>query len=345
MTFLQNNTMRPKVTIAVAVFNVGIYIEQCARSLFEQTLDDLEIIFVNDASTDDSVAIIEQTLQEYPNRKEQVKILHHDENKGIAFTRKELFDAAQGEYFIYVDSDDWVELQYAEELYNNAKQNDADIVICNYFNEVRKGPEVFNMAPNGEGPMGINLRNDTLNRLTRPCLWCRLIRRNLLIEHDIMWPAGNMAEDVVIASQASYYANKLTHVNEPLYHYRYNLDSTSRNKSEENVVRIFNEFLVNHKTLVDFMKREGIEEEYETGIFINKVAIRNLFLCIVGKPKYWWKFLTTFPEVTWAFLVGNKYHKPSWRERVWIIAIILGLYPKYGRKLFKHCRPRVGWRP
>ena len=80
--------MGTKVSYIVAVYNVGEYIERCARSLFEQSLEDLEIVFVNDASTDNSEAIIRKTLEDYPHRKGQVKILTHKTNKGIRDTRR-----------------------------------------------------------------------------------------------------------------------------------------------------------------------------------------------------------------------------------------------------------------
>jgi glycosyltransferase involved in cell wall biosynthesis len=114
---MQNtNTPKPKVSIIVAVYKVADYIEQCARSLFEQTLDDLEIIFVDDSTPDDSVAIIARTLQDYPNRQGQVKILHHEHNMDLPQTRKDGLNAATGEYLIFMDGDDWVEPNYAELL-------------------------------------------------------------------------------------------------------------------------------------------------------------------------------------------------------------------------------------
>ena len=98
-----------KVSIVIPVYNVEKYIERCVRSLFEQTLDDIEYIFVDDCSPDQSVAVLQSTLQDYPNRKESVRIIRHKENKGVAVARNAGINAAQGKYLIHCDSDDWVD--------------------------------------------------------------------------------------------------------------------------------------------------------------------------------------------------------------------------------------------
>jgi len=308
-------------------------------------LDDLEFIFVDDGSTDDSAAIIEQTLADFPHRKEQVQIIHHEHNMGLPQTRKDAMDVVQGEYFIFMDGDDWVEPRYAELLYARAQETGADLVSCNYYFHYPNKVEPCDMAPHGEGPDGANIRDDTLNRRIHPNVWIRLLRTDFVRQHPILWPKKGMAEDVVMSSQFAYYAQRLAHVPEPLYQYRFNTDSIGRSKDEKHIERAFNEFLVNHQVLMEFMHKEGLEERYENGIFINKVAARNMLLPIIGKPKYWWKCVSTFPEVNWMFLFGNKNRKPTWRERVWILDIMLGLYPLLNKFIRKHCRTGREWWP
>ena len=111
----------PKVSICIAVYNVEKYIEQCVRSLFEQTLDDLEYIFVDDASPDASIDVLLRVLEDYPHRKNQVKLLRHETNQGVAVARKDAIAAATGEYIIHCDPDDWVDLDMYEKLYVKAK--------------------------------------------------------------------------------------------------------------------------------------------------------------------------------------------------------------------------------
>lgn len=116
-----NVVERPKVSVIIPVYGVERYIEQCARSLFSQTMrDGIEYIFVDDCSPDKSIEILEDILREYPHREPQVKIIRHTENQGIGGTRRTGVKNATGEYIIHCDSDDWVEPDMYEMLYGKA---------------------------------------------------------------------------------------------------------------------------------------------------------------------------------------------------------------------------------
>lgn len=123
---------QPKVSVIVPVYNVEPYIEKCVRTLFGQTLDDMEFIFVDDGSPDRSIEVMQRILEEFPDRKEQVKLIRHNPNAGVARSRQDGMVAATGEYIIHCDPDDWAELDMYESLYQKAKESDADLVICNY---------------------------------------------------------------------------------------------------------------------------------------------------------------------------------------------------------------------
>lgn len=332
-----------KVSFLVPVYNVGEFIEPCMRSLLEQTLQEIEIVIVDDGSTDDTIEKVEHLLEEYPSRRDQVRIIRHEQNKGIAVGRKDLLDAAKGEYVYYIDGDDYVELRMAELMYGKAKEQNADIVFCNYFYHTKDGYVVSNLAPNGEGEHGENLREDTLNRRITHYLTSRLMSRALFVENEIAWPVESIAEDLVIVTQATFFAHILAIVNEPQYHYRFNQNSYSRAAGEEKCVVRFYGNLANYEVLNGFMKRNNLTERYERGVFVSKASIRNCLLPLLGKRKYRRLFLNTFPEVNRAFLFGIKNHKPSWKERMWIICIWLGLYPKYKTFIFKHFLPGEGW--
>lgn len=114
----------------VPVYNVAPYIEKCARSLLEQTLENMEIIFVDDKTPDNSIEIINSLLDNYPSRKSQTKIIHKRKNEGLAAARKDGILAATGEYIIHCDSDDWADTTLYRTLYEKAKETGADIVIC-----------------------------------------------------------------------------------------------------------------------------------------------------------------------------------------------------------------------
>ena len=98
----------PKLSVLVPVYNVEAWIDKCARSLFEQTIDDVEYIFVDDCTSDRSIEILTATLAEYPRRIPQVKIIHHDKNRGLVASRNTALRVATGDFIIHCDSDDWV---------------------------------------------------------------------------------------------------------------------------------------------------------------------------------------------------------------------------------------------
>jgi len=338
-----NRSKQPQVSVLVPMYNIGPFVERCARSLCEQTLQELEMVFLDDGSTDDTVAILERTLADYPARREQAKIIRLTHNRGIAAGRKDLLEAATGEYLHFVDGDDYEEPDTEELMYAKARECNADIVLCNYFYYQKEGYVVSNLAPTGEGDHGAQLREDTLNRKITHYLCSRLIRRGLFEENDIAWPVESIAEDLVIVTQVTYYARVLAYVARPLYHYCFNPNSYSRAFSEEKCVGRFNGNLANYEVLANFMRQHHLEERYERGIFINKVATRNCLLPLLGQRKYRKLFLGTFPEVNRVFLTGNTNHKPTYKERMWMACIWLGLYPKYKKFIFKHFLPGEGW--
>lgn len=126
--------MKPKVSVIIAVYNAEKYIEKCVRSLFGQTFDSLEYIFVDDCSPDNSIDVMLRVLDEFPERKSQVKVIRHEVNQGVSQSRQDGMDAATGEYTIHCDPDDWVELNMYETLYNKAKEENADLVLCDFRN-------------------------------------------------------------------------------------------------------------------------------------------------------------------------------------------------------------------
>lgn len=130
--------MPPKVSIIIPVYNVEAYIERCIRSLFSQTLDSMEFIFIDDCSPDRSIELIKKILDEYPHRKPQTKIVQHKFNKGVSQSRQDGLDLAAGEYVIHCDPDDYVCVTMFEVLYLKAKESNADIVLCDYIKKGEK---------------------------------------------------------------------------------------------------------------------------------------------------------------------------------------------------------------
>ncbi len=122
-----------KVAVIIPIYNVERYVQRSLRSLLGQSLDSVEYILINDASTDRSMELVREVLAEFPQRAESVKIIEHAENMGISYTRAEGVRNASAEFIVQIDSDDYCEENMLEELYLTAKSRGADMVICNYY--------------------------------------------------------------------------------------------------------------------------------------------------------------------------------------------------------------------
>lgn len=206
-----------KVSLMVPVYNTEPYIEKSLRSVLEQTFEDLEIVIVNDATPDGAMAVVERVLREYPNRQSQVKIINHTVNGGLAVARQTAIDNATGEYTIHLDSDDWVEPNMVERLYERAKRDNADIVVCDFYFEYPER-QVYSRQSSpstGKELVGALLRGD-LN-----CSGCnKLVRRSLYTDNDLNWiPGINNNEDLIITVKLSYFADRISYLPEAFMHY------------------------------------------------------------------------------------------------------------------------------
>ena len=190
-----------KISILVPVYGVEKYIPQCAKTLFEQTYHDIEYIFVDDCSPDDSIVVLQQLLANYPERKNQVHIVRHDHNRGLGAARKTAFEAA-------------VELLVAKQ-----QETGADIVSSSYTSVFQDGTAILHAEPHysKDDCLKLMLIQNTL----LPHIWARLIRRNLYIEHGITSVEGiNMAEDLALTPRLIHAATSVSYVKESTYYYR-----------------------------------------------------------------------------------------------------------------------------
>lgn len=131
--------MIPKVSVCVPVFKVERYIERCVVSICNQTLDELEIIFINDQSPDKSWKILKETIAQYPQRLANIILLENASNLGPAISRQRCAQVATGEYIYFADSDDWLDKDMLATMYNIAVEKKADIV----------GTDIFVIPPSG----------------------------------------------------------------------------------------------------------------------------------------------------------------------------------------------------
>ena len=122
-----------KVSILIPVYGVEKYIKRCAISLFEQTYSNLEFVFVNDSTCDGSIAILNETIKLYPKREQQVKIIHHKKNRGLAASRNTAVEMATGEFLVHVDSDDWLDSKAVEVAVKMQVQTNTKLFTQNHL--------------------------------------------------------------------------------------------------------------------------------------------------------------------------------------------------------------------
>lgn len=334
-----------KVSFAVPVYNVEPYIERCARSLFGQTLDEVEYVFVDDCSLDNSINLLLSVLEDYPERKPFVKIIRHERNMGISASRRDSYLGTTGDYVIAVDSDDMAEPTLAEKLYNKAIQTGADMVVCDAYRYKKDCRYPIESAPYGEGENGSAIRDAIINRVTTPGIWCKLFRRDLFDHDRMVWPKGNYSEDVLISAQCAFYAKKIAYVEEPLYHYLYNEVSICNKPDPRRREKNVEEYKMNISDLDHFLKEHNVEEKYWFGLFLNKFYAKKQLLPYVEQVKYRRLWFSTFPELNHTLFWGNTLYKSSYKQKIWMAAIWLGLYPKFKHRLeTKRFCPNNRWR-
>lgn len=224
----------PKVSVVVPVYGVEAYIAQCVKSLMEQTLDDVEYIFINDCTPDKSMQILYDTLSLYPDRTDRVIICHNNINLGQAKTRRRGVSMANGEYVIHCDPDDWVDCDWLETLYGEAKRKRADIVWCGFESVKSDGSVKYfpNQASNNINDFLIKL--ETGEKWGSLCL--HLVRREIVQSDKIVWPSWNYCEDLSLIFQYIGMATVVSYINKGLYKYRHNLSSITSKRSIDGIV-------------------------------------------------------------------------------------------------------------
>ena len=208
--------MKYDVSVLVPVYNVSKFIERCVHTLFSQTYDNIQYIFVNDCTPDQSIEIIQKVLNKYPQRKEHVKIINHDINRGLAAARNTGIENAEGEYVLHIDSDDFIELDMVELMFGKAKKEDADIVLCDFNIKWKKTQKIASQHFTDKD----QYLRDILNTKAMPGVVNKLIRKSLYSENEIFPFEGiNLGEDYVTTPKLIAKARRISKVNKPLYHY------------------------------------------------------------------------------------------------------------------------------
>jgi len=234
----------PKVSVIVPVYNTENYIEKCLETLVTQTLDDIEIIVVNDGSTDNSEKLINKFIEEFPDKIKYYK----KENGGLSDARNFGLNHANGEYIGFIDSDDYIDYTMYEKMYNLAKKEKADIVECDFYwiypnkTKIDTGTE-YN-------------KKETYFTSSRVMACNKLIKKEII--KDIKFPKGLRYEDVEFFYKIIPNINKFLILKEPLYYY-IQRESSISNFQNERTSEIFN--ILNN--ILEYYKQKAIYDKYK----------------------------------------------------------------------------------
>ncbi len=280
--------MSPKVSVIIPIYNSSLYIARCCRSLFDQTLDSLQYIFVDDGSDDGSLDIINAILIEYPHRLDQVICISQPEHLGVGYARQIGLERAKGDYIIHCDSDDWVEPKAYESLYQRAYDSNADIVTCGYSIDW-EGKDQSVMVPalcSDHKPLSFDIGPQTGS------LALKLIRRklidkyNLQVTERIIW-----GEDFCLSLEALLLSDNTKNVDEPLYHYVQHDHSLTHSLTLEKCLSL----IKCGEVIESFLKEHALYRQYAFQLNWLKFQLKQ-YLLIFPQTRNISLWRTIYPE-------------------------------------------------
>jgi glycosyltransferase involved in cell wall biosynthesis len=257
--------MKIKVSVIVPVYNVEKFIDKCLNSLVKQSLKEIEIIVVNDGTKDNSQKIIDKYVKKYPDKiKSYIK-----ENGGQGSARNYGLKKATGEYIGYVDSDDFVEKDMYKKLYNKAKENNYDIVVCGNYN-------VSEDYQNKNIDAFINNYNTDLENIFfgKMAVWNKIYKRDILIKNKLEFKEKVWYEDLAFTLKAIMNSNTFAFIDEPLYDYLIREGSTMNNSNVKRNLEILEAF----NDILSYIQHNKKEEYFSK---IEFLAIDHIYISAI----------------------------------------------------------------
>lgn len=290
MVQLDFNNIKPIISLIIPVYNVEAYLDKALNSVVNQTFKDIEVIIINDGSTDNSHRIINEYAKIYPNF-----FVINQVNKGLANARNEGLKFARGDYIAFMDSDDYIEPNYLEELYNLAVSNNADISYCNYniyfpkldtkiYMPFTSRPTVYTKH--------IALKKLILDITLHYFSWNKLCKRSIFIDNDLRF-YDMYFEDISMSPRLFYFADKIAVTDKALYYY------TSRNGSilRQMKVKTINDFIKAFGTIRNFLENVDDFERYRNIFWLYSKRAKLVSYCLI--------FQMHFSKMNFSGFVNN----------------------------------------
>jgi glycosyltransferase involved in cell wall biosynthesis len=242
----------PKVSVIVPIYNVEKYLEKCINSLLSQTLEDIQIILVNDGSKDNSGNI----AKEYEKNNKNRIIYVEKENGGLSDARNYGLKYATSDFIAFLDSDDYIEKNAYEEMYNKAIEENADYVECDFIWEFPNKIRVDKQYP-------YKNKKEMLS-FVRVVAWNKLIKRQLITDNNLEFPKGLRYEDIEFTYKLIPFVNKFAYVDKPFIHY-VQREGSIANVQNERTAEIFTVL----DNVIEFYKENNIYDEYRDELEYN----------------------------------------------------------------------------
>lgn len=249
-----------KVSIIIPIYNTEEYLRRCVDSCINQTLKEIEIILVNDASPDNSGIIMKEYGEKYPNI---IRNIYLEKNVGLGGARNIGFEQARGEYITFVDSDDWIRMDMCEVLYNKAMENGAELVQGDAAVE------------NEDGYRASTVLSEELTKIDKEDAICgllferavsacgKIVKRELILNRQLFFTPGMYAEDTAVTKLWYLYANRISKVDEAFYMYCFNADSIGHYTMLDYRDDWFRAVRILHDGLLKFDERNKYHDEIQ----------------------------------------------------------------------------------
>ena len=268
-----------KISIGVPIYNVESYIERCVKSLFEQTYENIEYIFVDDCSQDNSLGILQETLNHYPQRKNEVKIIQHKTNKGVSTARNEMLKNFTGVFFSFVDADDYLPVDAIEKLVSKQKETNADIVTGSIRKITRKKDIII------KEPFFSSTNDMLYHIISQPQNHenvARIIKTEIIKSNSLKYQSQiKIGEDWIMLAQIVRHAKKVAQIEDIVYVYDY----TNSSSAMHNITDIKYKWNLADIIALSEIKKELVEMPLKYMIAINHLILKKADDGLLGAAK------------------------------------------------------------
>lgn len=305
------------VTYIIPIYNVSDYIVKSVRSLLEQSYSNIEYIFINDCSSDDSEIKLRRTIEEFPERCDNIKIITNKQNLGSATSRNIGLDTAQGEYVMFADSDDWIFMDYVESMVRQIDSGSYDIVYCDYFESYNNHDIRISQAYGQDNieciraMLGRGMHGSTCNKIYR--------RSFLLASKQRFIDGADLFEDVSWNIRLFACTKQISYLSQAFYHYvQYNNNSIikSMSSTEKKRNRALQR-IENVRVACDYLLSLGFSARLSREINEWKLMAKNDLIDEKDRSSLQ-SWIETFPEADSAIISCNKI---TWNYKLLLLSL------------------------